>query len=299
MQTNTHPRKRPVPSTLASKATSAERELAWYFGVAASDMGVRSNMAANLAVALTGVVGRLGSVEDDDLERRVMAATAARAIERRLGRLRPGRAGVLEAAYQAVAWPESLTRRLHTLTGVAVRLWARECDRAIVPGHERRMGFLMAACVRDPRELALLGEEAEGIYRESLAGYEAARGDAACAVPRYDADGPSPSREVYSVAELAKVALVTTSRMRRLLVAFDVEMVKDAGEYVVPVDEVRDKVPPLFRSLVKAEQTRRTSVAARRALRVVRTVEKNDTNGGPDVDCSVLAFTKGPPETLK
>ena len=54
---------------------------------------------------------------------------------------------------------------------------------------------------------------------------------------------------VYSVAEIARAARLPTRRMRWLLRTCQVEMFLVGRAWMVPLDDVREKIPALFRNL--------------------------------------------------
>ena len=89
----------------------ADQELEWFFTMAESDMGARSNYAAVLDAA-----------DDLTMEDRAEAAHAQRQILKRLREVGDHDAGVLKAAYVARPWPLVLREGLGRVTGVLVRL---------------------------------------------------------------------------------------------------------------------------------------------------------------------------------
>ena len=89
----------------------ADQELEWFFTMAESDMGARSNYAAVLDAA-----------DDLTMEDRAEAAHAQRQILKRLREVGDHDAGVLKAAYIARPWPLVLREGLGRVTGVLVRL---------------------------------------------------------------------------------------------------------------------------------------------------------------------------------
>jgi hypothetical protein len=93
-----------------SKAVSADRELEWFFTMAESDMGLRSNY-----------LHLLGEPENS-MEDRAEASHAQRTMRRRLMEVGDHDAGVLQVAYRARPWPMPLRKELGRLTGVVVRL---------------------------------------------------------------------------------------------------------------------------------------------------------------------------------
>jgi hypothetical protein len=93
----------------------ADIELEWFFTMAESDMGSRSNFGASV-----------GDPPQDSPESCAEAARAARIIEGRLQRIGELHAGVLTAAYRARPWPLRLREALRRVTGVVVRIGSAE-----------------------------------------------------------------------------------------------------------------------------------------------------------------------------
>jgi hypothetical protein len=58
-----------------------------------------------------------------------------------------------------------------------------------------------------------------------------------------------PLKAVYDIAEIAAAANITTRRMRRLLLGCRVEMFRAGRRFAVPADELREKIPALWRNL--------------------------------------------------
>jgi hypothetical protein len=94
---------------------AADEELEWFFTMAESDMGARSNFAASIL-----------DFEDDTIETRAEASAARRKIHSWLVEVGDHDAGVLKAAYVARPWPLRLRERLGRVTGVVVRLAAAQ-----------------------------------------------------------------------------------------------------------------------------------------------------------------------------
>jgi hypothetical protein len=61
---------------------------------------------------------------------------------------------------------------------------------------------------------------------------------------------------VYSIGALARAGNVTRDAMQRLLAAHGVEFVRVGRSLLVPLCEIEEKVPPIWRSLVAAEAAR-------------------------------------------
>ena len=92
-----------------------DAELEWFFTMAESDMGARSNFAVVPGEPLDGTP-----------ESRAEAARARRTILGWLAEVGNPHAGVLQAAYAARAWPLALREALGRSTGVVVRLGSSE-----------------------------------------------------------------------------------------------------------------------------------------------------------------------------
>jgi hypothetical protein len=111
----------PKPNLLPSRVPftpsgNADKELEWFFTMAESDMGDRSNYMA--------MVGEHDP--QDDIEARAESAHAQRAIVRWLWEVGDRDAGVLKAAYAARPWPLALREELGRVTGIVVRLASAE-----------------------------------------------------------------------------------------------------------------------------------------------------------------------------
>ncbi|HEY3820253.1 MAG TPA: hypothetical protein VGL81_23975 [Polyangiaceae bacterium] len=63
-------------------------------------------------------------------------------------------------------------------------------------------------------------------------------------------------RAFYKVAELARVARVSTYRLLLLLRRNDLHFLRAGRAYLVSMSEVRRKIPPLWESLQLAEELR-------------------------------------------
>ena len=62
-------------------------------------------------------------------------------------------------------------------------------------------------------------------------------------------------KAVYTIPELAKMASVTRSRMRRMLDSYEVEYLNRSGHgLLVPLSEIRDKIKPLYDSFYMRER---------------------------------------------
>jgi len=69
-------------------------------------------------------------------------------------------------------------------------------------------------------------------------------------------------RAFYSVAELARAAGVPAYKLLRLLRRCRVTFIHAGRAYYVPLLEIREKIPPLWRSLCSAQELRRVCDAA-------------------------------------
>jgi hypothetical protein len=65
-----------------------------------------------------------------------------------------------------------------------------------------------------------------------------------------------PIQAIYTVADLANAANLSTPRMRRLLRGCNVEMFLAGRQWMVPLDEIQKKVPALWRNLAVLERLR-------------------------------------------
>jgi hypothetical protein len=164
-----------------------EQELDWYFTCSESEMGLASNFAPLVAMALTGVVGTRSDPADTMAERRIAAAHAEGQIRKRL-RLMPTRlVGVLEAAYEPRAWPPELLRHFGRVAGIAVRTRAaRALEKARAGSNLDSVASSLAAAINrnDHALLATVRSEAESILRPALQAYESVRGPGPCITPK-------------------------------------------------------------------------------------------------------------------
>jgi hypothetical protein len=103
------------PEVLFAPTGSPDRELEWYFTMAESDMGVRSNYMAMIRQA-----------GDDSLDTCAEAARAQTRVTKWLTALGDHDAGVLKAAYVARPWGLVFREAFGRATGVIVRLAAAE-----------------------------------------------------------------------------------------------------------------------------------------------------------------------------
>ena len=163
-----------------------EEELDWYFSCSESEMGLSSNFAPLVAMALTGVVGTSADPADMMAERRIIAAHAEGQIRRRLRAIPNHLAGVLATAYEPRVWPPELLRHFARAAAIAVRTKAA---RALDTGKggsrlDAIAGRLASAVNRHDHDLlARIAREAEGILRPALQAYESVRGRGPSAAP--------------------------------------------------------------------------------------------------------------------
>lgn len=68
--------------------------------------------------------------------------------------------------------------------------------------------------------------------------------------------GPLEIRALYTIPMLARVANVTPQKLGRLLRATKVELLRSGRSLFVPLSEIEDKIPPLWRSILAAERAR-------------------------------------------
>ena len=69
-------------------------------------------------------------------------------------------------------------------------------------------------------------------------------------------------RAFYPVAELARAAGVPAYKLLRLLRRCHVVFLHAGRAYYVPLSEIQEKIPPLWRSLSSAQELRRASDGA-------------------------------------
>jgi hypothetical protein len=62
------------------------------------------------------------------------------------------------------------------------------------------------------------------------------------------------ARAVYSIAELASIGNVSRQSLGRLLDACGIEFVYAGRTALVPLSEIRRKIPPLWESILAAEK---------------------------------------------
>jgi hypothetical protein len=187
---STRPTAQAYPRNVVSlhPARIAEAELEWFFTMAESDMGLRSNYMEML------VLLRHREPVGDALERHVEAVAAHRTVLRRLSGTRGGapcHAGILQAAFAARPWALGLREHLGRATGVAVRLATAEVglpdDDRKLDALERRTADRLADALqrRGPRELEPLRRRAQALYAAAFAAYERVRGDGPCVMGRW------------------------------------------------------------------------------------------------------------------
>jgi hypothetical protein len=166
----------PAPGALTPTGP-ADTELEWFFTMAESDMGSRSNFGATV-----------GRGPDDSPESRAEAARAHRIVLGRLQRIGDLHAGVLAAAFRARPWPRPLREALGRFTGVVARLAGAERDLpddllardALDLRTASRLNEALARGDRAALEGLVL--RARVLLRAAVIAYEQARGGAGCPV---------------------------------------------------------------------------------------------------------------------
>jgi hypothetical protein len=66
-------------------------------------------------------------------------------------------------------------------------------------------------------------------------------------------------RALYSIGELARFARVPTFKLRRVLKASGVVLLRSGRALYVPLSEIEAKIPPLWQSIAAAERLRQQS----------------------------------------
>jgi hypothetical protein len=149
-----------------------DAELEWFFTMAESDMGARSNFTT-----------MVGQHDGRSIDMRAEAARARRTILEWLVEIRDPHAGVLQAAYEARPWPLALREALGRTTGVLARL--ASADGGGFPDDEGSRALLdLQAADRLTRALVLRGAtalepfrlRAGVLLRGAFLAYERARG---------------------------------------------------------------------------------------------------------------------------
>lgn len=69
-------------------------------------------------------------------------------------------------------------------------------------------------------------------------------------------DGPLMLQAFYSLATLARAGAVDSHVLSRLLQASGVEFMRSGRAVLVPLSEIKARIPNLWRSLVQIERTR-------------------------------------------
>jgi hypothetical protein len=69
---------------------------------------------------------------------------------------------------------------------------------------------------------------------------------------------PLQLRAFYSVAELARAAGVRPYKLLRLMRRCRVDFIRAGRSFYVPLSEIREKIPALWRGIAAAEDLRRT-----------------------------------------
>jgi hypothetical protein len=146
---------------------AADAELEWFFAVAESRMGKRSNFLDSLVPARH---------REDSLDARLTASRAYRIIEARLQAIGDPHAGVLECAYASARTP-LLSSCFGPLAGVAVRLAAAAeglpDDGDALARLERAIGARLGATIEKlgAPALADLARRAEVKFRAAFGAY--------------------------------------------------------------------------------------------------------------------------------
>jgi len=155
----------------------ADRELEWFFTLAESDMGDRSNYMESLVHVAPHLDG------DTTMDDRAEAAHAQRTMLRWLRELDDFDAGALEAAYVARPWPLRLREELGRLTGVVVRLAVVKsglpADAHRLATLEQRTALQLNEALCTPAgEASVRGfvDQATPILRQAFTAYERERG---------------------------------------------------------------------------------------------------------------------------
>ncbi len=177
----------------------AALELEWFFTMAESDMGLRSNFAV-----------LVGTADDLSMDDRAEAAHANRTIGRWMRALGEHDAGVLYAAFAARPWSLGLRKALRRLTGVVVRLASvKACadhgadlpddeDERLaldVRTGERLTAEFMGREASDRDALRALRGKAQILFDRAFARYERARGGAQKPVLAGVSTGPASAGE--------------------------------------------------------------------------------------------------------
>ncbi len=170
-----------TPQSIQNTATAifvptgnADQELEWFFTMAESDMGDRSNFASSM-IHLTP------AQQEDLMDMRAEAAHAQRTLLEWIRELDDFDAGVLQAAYVARPGPLALREELGRLTGVVVRLAAAEVglpeNRDELEALELRMAErLNAALVLDPGTVRRLQQRASAMLQQAFNAFVRERG---------------------------------------------------------------------------------------------------------------------------
>ena len=169
------PAKRPATElvpTAVSRTTSgpADQELEWFFTMAESDMGARSNFYQVL------------DIPESSMEDRADASHAQRIMLRRFVEVGDHDAGVLKAAYMARPWPLALREELGRVTGVVVRLASAdiglpEDDKALDALERRTADWLNEALARKGRSgIERFRPKASALLQSAFLSYVRERG---------------------------------------------------------------------------------------------------------------------------
>ncbi len=237
---------------------AVEAELEWFFSMAESAMGCRSNFAQ--AAARVRPLEDLPTPEDD-----AEAAREQRRI-RALVRAMPSKqAGVLQAAYAPRPWPLGLREELGRLTGLVVRL---TCAEVALPDDRQGLDAVEIVVAKeldrrraekgiDGGRMARLRHRAERLLGAALRAYERERDRR-----RRSRSGPAnpppsiPLRALYKIPELAHFFGVHRHCMRRMLDNCGVQFFRSGRTIYVPLAQIEKRVQPIWQSIVAAEMLR-------------------------------------------
>jgi hypothetical protein len=239
--------------TLRASPT-VEAELEWFFTMAESSMGCRSNFAE--AAARVRPTEDPPSAEDD------AEAARHRARVRALLHAIPSKhAGVLQTAYEPRPWPLGLRDELGRLTGIVVRL---ACSEMGIPGDGQRVEMLLASELERRRtaepaddRTAKLRHRAERLFGAALRAYGREREGRTRAKAGPAKPPPNiPLRALYKIPELAHFFGVHRHRMRRMLDKCGVQLLRSGRTIYVPLAQIEKRVQPIWQSIVAAEMLR-------------------------------------------
>ena len=158
----------------------ADEELEWFFTMAESSMGRRSNFEDSL---------RIQRHRRDQSESHVEAVRAHRVILERLRSIGDPHAGVLQAAYTARPWPLPLLLALGRHTGIVVRLATVQIglldDSHLARVEEDVARGLLETLYKEEARLALLRKTAATYFDDAYDAYRRKRGRGRSLVRRF------------------------------------------------------------------------------------------------------------------